>query len=86
MENVKLIRILKICIVIGISLLLLGHYIISYSGLPEKWGVPGIMLGAVCAAFGIIFSLPTKMYLTFLLVNREGKSTNKTLKNKKSDK
>lgn len=74
MENDKLVKLLKVCIVIGIALLLLGHYIISYSGLPEKWGVPGIILGAVCAALGIIFSLPTKMYLTFLLVKREGKN------------
>jgi hypothetical protein len=34
-------------------------------------GVTGIIISAVCIAFGMIFSLPTKMYLTFILVKRE---------------
>ena len=71
MNDTKIIRILKICIAIGICLLLLGHYIISYSGLPESMGVKGIVIGAGCVALGLIFSLPTKMYLTFWLVKRE---------------
>ena len=37
----------------------------------ESLGVTGIIISAVCIAVGLIFSLPTKMYLTFLLVNRE---------------
>jgi hypothetical protein len=34
-------------------------------------GVTGIIICAACMAFGLIFSLPTKMYLTFLWVKRE---------------
>lgn len=71
MDEQTVIKRLKICIVIGILLLLVGHYIISYSDLPETMGVNGIIIGAACIALGIIFSLPTKMYLTFLLVKRE---------------
>ena len=71
MDDDKLILILKICIGIGICLLLLGHYVISYSGIPERMGPTGMAIGAGCVAFGLIFSLPTKMYLTFLLVKRE---------------
>ncbi len=67
----KIITRLKICIAIGICLLLIGHYIISYSGLVESMGVTAMILGASCMALGLIFSLPTKMYLTFLLVKRE---------------
>lgn len=37
----------------------------------ESLGVTGIIISAVCIALGLIFSLPTKMYLTFLLVKRE---------------
>jgi len=37
----------------------------------ESLGVTGIIISAVCIAFGLIFSLPTKMYLTFILVKRE---------------
>lgn len=75
MNDAKIIKILKICIGIGLFLLLLGHYLISYSGIPERLGVTGIVLSATCIAFGIIFSLPTKIYLTFLLVKRETDKT-----------
>jgi len=34
-------------------------------------GVQGIILSAMCVAFGMALSLPTKMYLTFMLVKRE---------------
>ena len=55
----------------GILLFLGGHYIVSYSGLPETWGVKGIMLGAFMMACGLAMSLPTKMYLTFVFVKKE---------------
>ncbi len=55
----------------GLSLLVLGHYLLSYADLPATMGVTGITICASCIAFGLIFSLPTKMYLTFLLVKRE---------------
>jgi hypothetical protein len=34
-------------------------------------GTTGILISATCVAFGIILSLPTKMFITFLLVKRE---------------
>ncbi|MEL4293394.1 hypothetical protein [Shewanella xiamenensis] len=37
----------------------------------EAMGVKGIIISAVCVAVGMALSLPTKMYLTFLLVKRE---------------
>ncbi len=70
MSETAQIRLLKVCIVIGISLLLLGHYLLSYADLPASMGVAGIIISAACIAFGFIFSLPTKMYLTFLLMKR----------------
>ncbi|WP_448567743.1 hypothetical protein [Thalassotalea ganghwensis] len=71
MTEAQTIRLLNISIAIGIVLLLLGHYFISYAHLPEKMGVSGMIISAACIALGLIFSLPTKMYLTFLLVKRE---------------
>jgi|TARA_B110000211_G_scaffold14041_1_gene14632 hypothetical protein len=62
---------MKVFIVLGISLLILGHYLLSYADLPATMGVSGIIISASCIAFGLIFSLPTKMYLTFLLMKRE---------------
>lgn len=82
MAEDRLIRVLKICIVIGLCLFLLGHYFLSYLHLPEKMGVAGMAISAACIAFGLIFSLPTKMYLTFLLVTRENRAAQKQMKQK----
>lgn len=73
MTEQQQIRLMKLFIVIGICLLLLGHYFLEYANLPEKYGVTGIIISAACIALGLVFSLPTKMYLTFLLVKREDK-------------
>ena len=69
-EN-TLIRLLKTSIVIGLILILLGIYLHNFSDYMASLGVTGIIISAVCIAFGMIFSLPTKMYLTFILVKRE---------------
>ena len=71
MSEKSLIRLLKISIAIGLSLLALGIYLHNFNEYMESLGVTGIIISAVCIAFGLIFSLPTKMYLTFLLVKRE---------------
>ena len=73
MSEQRTIKVLKICIAIGLCLLLLGHYLISYAKIPESMGVSGMVISAGCIALGLIFSLPTKMYLTFLLVTRENR-------------
>ena len=71
MSEQKLIKLLKISIGIGLCLLLLGIYLHNFSDYIESLGVTGIIISAICIAFGLIFSLPTKMYLTFILVKRE---------------
>lgn len=82
MSEDKIIKLLKVFIILGICLLLLGHYLLSYAHLPETMGVTGIVISAVCIALGLLFSLPTKMYLTFILVTRENKQV-KVKKDKK---
>mgnify|MGYP000250585734 CR=1 FL=1 len=71
MTEQQTIKLLKVFIVIGICLLLLGHYLLSYANFPEKYGVTGMVISASCIAFGLVFSLHTKMYLTFLWVKKE---------------
>lgn len=71
MSEQRLITLLKISIGIGLTLLILGIYLHNFSDYMESLGVTGIIISAVCIAVGLIFSLPTKMYLTFLLVKRE---------------
>ena len=76
MNDEKLIKLLKISIGVGIFLLLLGIYFHNFSDYIESLGVTGIIISAMCIAFGLVFSLPTKMYLTFLLVKRESEENN----------
>ena len=77
MTDNQLFFILKISISIGLSLLALGIYLHNFSDYIESLGVQGIIISAMCVAFGLVFSLPTKMYLTFLLVKRESEKQSK---------
>lgn len=76
MTNTVIIRVLKVAMCFGLSLLLLGHYLISYAHLPERWGINGIIVCTACIAFGLILSLPTKIYLTILLMANEQENSN----------
>ena len=75
MTDNKLILILKCCVISGIGLILLGIYFHNFSETVEDMGVNGIIISAVCVAFGMALSLPTKMYLTFILVKRESEKS-----------
>lgn len=81
MSENKQIFLLKLSIFIGLGLLLTGLYLHNYSEFIDSLGANGIIISASCIAFGFIFSLPTKMYLTFLLVKREANSQHKNLEN-----
>nr|WP_283105647.1 hypothetical protein [Shewanella kaireitica] len=69
--DAKLILLLKTSISIGLCLILLGIYFHNFSEAVEAMGVTGIIISAMCIALGMVLSLPTKMYLTFILVRRE---------------
>ena len=74
MTDKKVIRLLKIVMVIGFSLILIGAYL-HLSDYTKSMGVKGILLSAGCIAVGMVMSLPTKMYLTFVFMNRENNKT-----------
>lgn len=71
MSNQRLILIMKVMMIFGISLILLGVYFHLFSATIEEMGVNGIIISAACVAIGMALSLPTKMFLTFVLVKRE---------------
>ena len=71
MKDEKIIRLLKVIMVVGILLILTGIYLHMYEPRIEAMGVTGILISAAFVAFGMILSLPTKMFITFLLVKRE---------------
>lgn len=85
MSDKKLILLLKTSIFIGLCLLLLGIYLHMFSEYIESLGVTGIMISASCIAFGLVFSLPTKMYLTFLLVKQEQEADKEKLTKQKTN-
>ncbi len=62
---------LKLLMATGIALIVFGHYLWVGLRLPERMGVSGIIIVAGCCALGLILSLPTKIYLTLLLMQRE---------------
>jgi hypothetical protein len=70
-QSTSLIFWLKLVMITGFGFILLGHYLWVGLKLPETMGVPGIIIVAGCCAFGLILSLPTKIYLTLLLMQRE---------------
>ncbi|WP_371186420.1 hypothetical protein [Thalassotalea maritima] len=71
MSEDKQITYLKISIVVGLLLLLAGHVLLSYTDITQTYGPIAMACCAALIALGLVFSLPTKMYLTFLLVKRE---------------
>jgi hypothetical protein len=75
MSDHKIIRLLKVVMIFGLSLILTGIYLHMYEPRIEAMGVTGILISATCLAFGMILSLPTKMFITFLLVKREADMT-----------
>ncbi len=79
-----LIKILKVIMLVGISLIALGVYFHMFSPTIEEMGVTGIIISASCVAIGMILSLPTKMFLTFVLVKREHEQAELERKNKQS--
>lgn len=69
----RLMRILKLCMVLGVCLLIIGHIILSVTFINDHIDHRGYMLGAALSALGIVLSLPTKIYLTILLMEYEQK-------------
>jgi hypothetical protein len=76
MTEAQTLRLLKMLMLCGISLLIFGHYLWSGLKLHETMGVQGIILIGLCCALGLILSLPTKIYLTLLLMKREAERKN----------
>lgn len=76
----KIIMLLKVVTVCGLLLIMTGIYLHMYEPLIEAMGVTDILSRAGCVAFSMILSLPTKMFITFLLVKREAYMAKSTIK------
>ncbi|MEI4548243.1 hypothetical protein [Pseudoalteromonas spongiae] len=76
MSEKSLITLLKVVIVLGLCLIGLGYYLINVAHIEQTMGISGMMIGGGCYALGLILSLPTKMYLTFIWVTAEQRKKN----------
>lgn len=72
--------------VVGLCLILLGHYLLSYTSFTETYGIKGLMICGSLMAIGLILSLPTKMYLTFIFVKGENERKEQETQAKKAKK
>lgn len=82
-DNKSAIKIMKIVMVLGLCLFLLGHYLLTYTSVPETYGIKGLAFSGGLMAVGLIMSLPTKMYLTFVWVKSENDKKIKQKQDKK---
>ena len=82
MTEQRTIQVLKVFIILGICLILAGHYLLTSDIFGEQNSIRGIMISAICIAVGILFSLPTKIYLTIILMKLETEHQTHTLTSK----
>ena len=80
MSQTMIIRLLKTTIMLGLCLIVTGHTLIVSNYFTVEHGIKGIIIAAACIAVGVLLSLPTKIYLTVLLMEAE----KRYLKNHKS--
>ena len=80
MSQTMIIRLLKTSIVLGLCLIVTGHTLIVSNYFTVEHDIKGIIIAAACIAVGVLLSLPTKIYLTVLLMEAE----KRYLKNNKS--
>lgn len=75
MSSIVIIRLLKTSIFFGLCLIVTGHVLIVSNYFTSQFGIKGIITAATCIAIGVILSLPTKIYLTILLMESENRFT-----------
>ncbi|WP_105213341.1 MULTISPECIES: hypothetical protein [unclassified Pseudoalteromonas] len=75
MPRLSTLTLLKVIIVFGVLLIIGGHTLLVTDSFRDYFGIYSFMIGAVCIAVGLIMSLPTKIYLTILLMRNEGKES-----------
>ena len=78
MTQAMQVKLLKIAMITGITLILLGHIVLVVTIGNDDIDFRGYILGAAMNAIGIILSLPTKIYLTLVLMEKEEKSNKNT--------
>ncbi|WP_198677265.1 hypothetical protein [Pseudidiomarina taiwanensis] len=74
MTEATQVKLLKTAMILGITLLVLGHIVLVITFSSDSIGHQGFIIGAAMSAVGIVLSLPTKIYLTLVLMEHEEKT------------
>ncbi|CAB0151374.1 hypothetical protein PSI9734_01762 [Pseudidiomarina piscicola] len=74
MTDASLVKLLKTAMILGVTLLICGHIVLAITFANDDIGHQGFIAGAAMSAVGIILSLPTKIYLTILLMEHTEKT------------
>ncbi len=69
MTETTQVRLLKAAMILGVTLLICGHIVLAVTFASDEIGHRGFILGAAMSAIGVVLSLPTKIYLTILLMD-----------------
>lgn len=67
------VRLVRIIMLLGTSLIVVGHIVLIYTFASSSSDYRGFIVGAARSAIGIVLSLPTKIYLTLVLMEHEHK-------------
>jgi hypothetical protein len=78
MKDATQAKLLKAAMITGISLILLGHVVLVVTFGNDDIDFRGYILGAAMNAIGVILSLPTKIYLTLVLMEKEERDNENT--------
>ena len=78
MKDATQAKLLKVAMINGISLILLGHVVLVVTFGNDDIDFRGYILGAAMNAIGVILSLPTKIYLTLVLMEKEERDNENT--------
>jgi hypothetical protein len=78
MKQATQVKLLKVAMINGISLILLGHVVLVVTFGNDDIDFRGYILGAAMNAIGVILSLPTKIYLTLVLMEKEERDNENT--------
>lgn len=66
-------RWLRVIMLVGVGLIVIGHIVLIYTFASGSNDYRGFVIGAACSAIGVVLSLPTKIYLTLVLMEHEHK-------------
>lgn len=77
MTKTKIEKLMKISFIAGLVLVIIGVSLATFSNITVSMGVDGVLLVSLIIGLGLLFLIPSKIYLTFVFFQREEKAKQK---------